>query len=139
MKQFAAMMMFLSWLLYGAMPAMADMPMAGPATNTNIGAVMADHDMPGHVMSGHASPEHSGHGNIAQSNPMHGEKQQPCPHKSDGAGKICVAPFCSACLVMPPHIVFSDSGRFVHGYPRPETGPSLVVSGPAPLIPPPRA
>ncbi|MBB6162642.1 hypothetical protein HNQ72_002460 [Rhizobium wenxiniae] len=132
MRQLAAIMMFAAWLLYGAMPAMAVMPMAG--------AVVAGSAMDaGTSMPQHARSAHSGHGDVAQSGPVHGEMQQPCPHKSEGGNKICVAPFCSACLVMPPHITFADGGRFVHRYPAPETGLSLIVSGPAPLTPPPRA
>ncbi|MEV4608185.1 hypothetical protein MRBLMR1_003221 [Neorhizobium sp. LMR1-1-1.1] len=126
MRQLAAIMMFAAWLLYGAMPAMAVMPMAG--------ATDARTSMPQHTISAH-----SGHGNVARSDAMHGEIQQPCPHKSEDGKKICVAPFCSACLMMPPHITFADSGRFIHRYPAPETGLSLTVSGPAPLTPPPRA
>jgi len=126
MKKLAAIMMFAAWLLYGAMPAMAVMPMAG--------ATDAGTSMPQHTISAH-----SGHGDVAQSDAIHGEMQQPCPHKSEDGKKICVAPFCSACLVMPPHITFADSGRFIHRYPAPETGLSLIVSGPAPLTPPPRA
>ncbi|MBB4348558.1 MULTISPECIES: hypothetical protein [Rhizobiaceae] len=132
MRQLATIMMFAAWLLYGAMPAMAVMPMAGAAM---AGAAINA----GPATSQHAMPVHSGHGDIAQSDPMHGEIQQPCPHKSEDGKKICVAPFCSACLVMPPHITFADSGRFIHRYPAPETGLSLIVSGPAPLTPPPRA
>jgi hypothetical protein len=131
MRQLAAIMMFAAWLLYGAMPAMAVMPMAGSAMT---GMPMdAGTSMPQHAVSAH-----SGHGDVAQSDPMHGEMQQPCPHRSEGDNKICVAPFCSACLVIPPHITFADSGRFIHRYPAPETGPSLIVYGAAPLTPPPR-
>lgn len=126
MKKLAAIMMFAAWLLYGAMPAMAVMPMAGA---TDAGTSMQQHTI----------SVHSEHGDGAQSDAMHGQIQQPCPHKSEDGKKICVAPFCSACLVMPPHITFADSGRFIHRYPAPETGLSLIVSGSAPLTPPPRA
>jgi len=131
MRQLATIMMFAAWLLYGAMPAMAVMSMAGAAM---AGAAINV----GPAMSQHAMPVHSGHGDVAQSGSMHGEMQQPCPHKSEGGNKICVAPFCSACLVMPPHITFADNDRFLHRYPAPETGLSLTVSGSAPLTPPPR-
>ena len=125
MKQLAAMMMFAAWLLYGAMPAMATMPMGG----------QPDHMMSDHAMSGHGDAMNG----ATQAAHMHGDTQQPCPHAGESGNEICVAPFCSACLVVPPHIIFSDSGRFRHHYPAPETGPSLIVSGTAPLTPPPRA
>ncbi len=128
MKQLAAIMMFAAWLLYGAMPAVAVVPVGG---------------QPGHVMSERPMIEHSGHG-AAVSEAVHSDHadsdtQQPCPHAGKGGNTICVAPFCSACLVVLPHITFADSGRFIHRYPAPETGPSLTISGTEPLTPPPRA
>ncbi|TNM65994.1 hypothetical protein [Aliirhizobium smilacinae] len=130
MKQFAAMMMFAAWLLYGAMPAMATMPINGKSMDA--GTVMADHVMPGH----------SGHGDVAVKKVHSGQPdniQQPCPHEGESGKTTCVAPFCSACLVIPPHIVFTETGRFVHPHRAPDAGPSIIVSGPAPLTPPPRA
>ena len=127
MKQFAAMMMFAAWLLYGAMPvvAMPSMPheMAGQTATSGSYMGMHDHGQHGEDAAKTASSHGDGHG------------PQPCPHGS----KICVAPFCSACLVVLPDVDFADIGRFIHRYPAPETGPSLVISGPAPLTPPPRA
>ncbi len=131
MKQFAAIMMFAAWLLYGAMPAVA-MP-------------SMQHEMPGQTAisaSAMLEQDHAQHGEKtaeAGSRQTHGDTQQPCPHSGTGENKICVAPFCSACLVVLPHIAFADTGRFIHRYPAPETGPSLIVSGTAPLTPPPRA
>jgi hypothetical protein len=144
MKQFAAMMMFAAWLLYGAMPAMA-MPSMPHALSDP--AMMA-------VAGGSVQPDHSGHGGMShdpvQNNPgqnmasagasaLHDDMSEPCPHSGPGGAKICVAPFCSACLVVLPDIAFADPGRFVHRYPAPEAGPSLIASGRAPLTPPPRA
>ncbi|MBW9091799.1 hypothetical protein JNB91_28875 [Rhizobium wenxiniae] len=127
MKQFAAMMMFAAWLLYGAMPAVAmpSIPHEMPGQTAMSGSGMAMHDHAQHAggTAKTACSQGDGHG------------QQPCPHGS----KICVAPFCSACLVVLPDVDFADIGRFIHRYPAPETGPSFVVSGPAPLTPPPRA
>lgn len=134
MKQLAAIMMFAACLIYGAMPAMAVMPMGG----------QPGHAMPERPVVEHsAMAGHSGHGKAAseavQPDHAHGGTQQPCPHAGKGGNTICVAPFCSACLVVLPHITFVDPGRFIHRYPAPETGPSLTVSGTEPLTPPPRA
>lgn len=127
MKQLAAMMMFAAWLLYGAMPvvAMPSMPheMVGQTATSGSDIMANDHVQHGEDTTKATSSHGDGHG------------PQPCPHGS----KICVAPFCSACLVVLPDVDFADIGRFIHRYPTPETGPSLVVSGPAPLTPPPRA
>lgn len=131
MKQFAAIMMFAAWLLYGAMPAMA-MP-------------SMQHEMPGETAisgSGMMVQDHAQHGEKTAetgSSHIHGDTQQPCPHSGTAENKICVAPFCSACLVVLPDVAFADTGRFIHRYPAPKTGPALIVSGPAPLTPPPRA
>ncbi len=127
MKQLAAIMMFAAWLLYGAMPVMAmpSMPhdMSGQAEASGSGMTMHDHSQKAKDTA------------KAGSNHSHDDAEQNCAH----GNKICVAPFCSACLVVLPDIDFADIGRFIHRYPAPETGPSLVVAGPAPLTPPPRA
>jgi hypothetical protein len=144
MKQLAAMMMFAAWLLYGAMPAMAmpSMPhaMSGPAMTADAAVAGSGQDHSGHDAMAHQSAQDMA---SPGSSPMHGDigqtGAQPCPHSGPEGGKICVAPFCSACLVVLPDIAFAATGRFVHRYPAPEAGPSLVVSGQAPLTPPPRA
>lgn len=131
MKQLAAMMMFAAWLLYGAMPvvAMPSMPheMVGQTATSDSYMGMHDHGQHGEDAAKTASSHVDGHA------------PQPCPHSGPGGNKICVAPFCSTCLVVLPDVDFADIGRFIHRYPAPETGLSLVVSGPAPLTPPPRA
>lgn len=127
MKQIAAILMFAAWLLYGAMPAMAmpsmPHPMSGEMDMSTSMTAMQDH------------AQHTDKMANAASSHVHGDVDQRCPH----GGKACVAPFCSACLVVLPEMAFADNGRFIHRYPAPERGLSLVTSGMAPLTPPPRA
>lgn len=127
MKRLAAIMMFASWLLYGAMPAMA-MPAHSSAPQPAAATATQDHARH-HGMTSEATPaEATGH--------QHDNAQNPCPH---GNGKTCMAPFCAACLVLLPEITFADTGRFVHLNPEPEAGPALVAPASAPPTPPPRA
>jgi len=121
MSRLVALLMFVAWLLYGAMPAvgMPSMPMA-PAP------VMQDHSG-GHdrsKMLEAAKAEHS-----------HDSNQQPCPH----GGKTCVTPFCAACLTLLPEIAARDNSPYIHSHPTPGTQLALVYPAPAPLTPPPRA
>ncbi|MBW6420866.1 hypothetical protein KX729_05380 [Rhizobium sp. XQZ8] len=121
MSRLAALLMFVAWLLYGAMPAIG-MP------------YMAAEQVP-------AIQDHSGghdHGKMAeatQAEHSHGSTQQPCPH----GGKTCVTPFCAACLTLIPEIDAGDKSPFVHAYPAPGIELVLVYPAPAPLTPPPRA
>ncbi|MFB9950461.1 hypothetical protein ACFFP0_16505 [Rhizobium puerariae] len=125
MSRVTAIFMFLAWLLYGAMPAMAvpSMPMAQQTTATQ------DHS------------RHHGQGKTvetvetAKAMHSHGEAQKPCPH----GGKTCAMPFCAACLTLLPEIAASHDGPPGYAYPAPAMERALVAPAPAPLTPPPRA
>ncbi|WP_162939446.1 hypothetical protein [Neorhizobium sp. NCHU2750] len=141
MKQLAAMMMFAAWLLYGAMPAIGMPSMSGPMGSGMTSDMTTD--MPGQMMAmsdGHHDMAKSQAGRMVERHAgvMQAASGLPCPHFGSGGGKICIAPFCSACLVTPAEITFADTGRLIHRYPAPERGPSLIVSGLQPLVPPPR-
>ncbi|WP_145635810.1 hypothetical protein [Neorhizobium alkalisoli] len=122
MSRAAAIMMFLAWLLYGAMPAVG-MPMMQPVEET------AQVSMPAH-----AHHEMGKLTQTAEKTHSHGKSQQNCPH----GGKICVTPFCAACLTLLPDITFA-SQRLAQPYPIPAPARSLLSAVPAPLTPPPRA
>jgi hypothetical protein len=122
MSRIAAIMMFLAWLLYGAMPAVG-MPIMQPVEET------AQASMPDHAMHGMGKATQ-----MAEKTHVHGKSQQNCPH----GGKICVTPFCAACLTLLPEISFA-SQRSAQLYPNPALARSLLSAASAPLIPPPRA
>jgi len=129
MSRFAAIVMFLAWLLYGAMPAVAT-PLI-PVSAVQAAPIEHDH-------SQHRGPGQHDHGKTAETAKAvhaHGDTQQPCPH----GGKTCVMPFCAACLTLLPAIIIRDDSRFVHAYPVPAIEQALVSPAPAPLTPPPRA
>lgn len=121
MSRLAALLMFVAWLLYGAMPAvgMPSMPMQ-PAPVLQEHSGVHDHGQ----MAEAAKAEHS-----------HGSTQQLCPH----GGKTCVTPFCAACLTLLPEIALGDNSPLIHSHPAPGTELALVYPAPAPLTPPPRA
>jgi len=113
-------LMFLACLLYGAMPGTAAMDMSMPAAKA--------------LASGLALDEHAGHG-IANS-AEHTENQgSPCPHEKS----MTHAPFCAACLVLLPDLVFAEKGRSPHAAPLPALQASLLGNMPAPPLPPPRS
>jgi hypothetical protein len=122
MSRTAAIMMFLAWLLYGAMPVVG-MPMMQPVEET------AQASMPDHAQHGMSMGVET-----AVKSHAHGKSRQDCPH----GGKICVTPFCAACLTLLPEITFA-SRRLVQLYPSPDPARSLLSAAPAPLTPPPRA
>lgn len=130
MSRAAAILMFLAWLLYGAMPAVG-MPMVQPVDETPQVSMAdhAQHDMD--ISMDMAETLHDdGHDNAH----AHGPAQKPCPH----GGKICVTPFCAACLTLLPEIFFG-SQRLSQLHPSPDLAQSLLSIAPAPLTPPPRA
>lgn len=124
MSRLAALLMFLSWLLYGAMPAVG-MPSIMPAPMQQMSSAQ-EHS------GGH---DHSKMAQTAKAEHSHGDNQQPCPH----GGKTCVTPFCAACLTLLPEIAAGDDSPFVHSHPVPGIELALVCPAPAPLTPPPRA
>jgi hypothetical protein len=123
MSRFAALMMVLAWMLYGAMPAigMPSMPMQGPPVTKIVQhhAEHGNHDMaskPAEVAHSHGAPA-------------------PCPH----GGKVCSTPFCAACLTLLTEVATGENGRFVYAYPAPAVEQALASPDPAPLTPPPRS
>ncbi|OHV75829.1 hypothetical protein [Rhizobium sp. LCM 4573] len=123
MSRLAPLLMFLAWLLYGAMPAMASQPVAMPTF---------DHTA--------AAQQHSGHGNHlakakADATEHHENSQKPCPH----GAKNCVMPFCAACVTLLPEPLQAGGKHFTFSYPAPEPVQALISAGPAPIDPPPRS
>jgi hypothetical protein len=124
MSRLATVLMFVSWLLYGAMPAVG-MPSIMPASTQQMSSA------PAHS----AAHDHSKMAATAKAEHSHGNTQQPCPH----GGKTCVTPFCAACLTLLPEIVAGDDSPFAHSHPAPDVVLALVYPALAPLTPPPRA
>jgi hypothetical protein len=155
MSRFAALLMFLAWLLYGAMPATA-MPMgSGPMAGMDMSPaphaphVMAEDGTAAHAMTSPTRPSHAmgdmahDHGASAEvpkakmttAKAMASADAAHCPH----GGKICVAPFCAACLTLLPEMTFIDGRPLAYRYPAPGPAPHLVSADPLPATPPPRA
>ena len=123
MSRLAALLMFVSWLVYGAMPAVV-MPSVTHAPMQQMSSAQAH-------SGGH---DHSKMAEAAKAEHSHGSTQQPCPH----GGKTCVTPFCAACLTLLPEIATRDNSPLVHSHPKPGIELALVYPVPAPLTPPPR-
>lgn len=121
MNRFAATLMAIACLLYAAMPAWAAPTGAVPSMEM---AAMA-HDHGNHDMSAMAM-DHSDHS---------GHTSKPCPHGAEG----CVAPFCAACLVIVPEIIFQPLSRIAFSYPAPSPARQMIPHAPALNLPPPRA
>lgn len=119
MRAVVHIMMFLAWLLYGAMPAQAafglTMPMRDVSGQTSH-AQHTDHVAPG-------------------SQPHHAAKGDPCPHR----GSLNHAPFCAACIVLIPQFRFAHMERLPHDHPKRSMLHAFIGSIPAPPLPPPRA
>ena len=121
MRVLAILTMLIAWLLYSAMPALANCPVCDSAMS--MPATMSMHDgmadMPG--MAGHA--------NMA-------ELQQKKPENPCAGGMAHVAS-CAACLALMPTLAIED-GKHAFSYPAPEPGQRLADSRPQPTAPPPR-
>ncbi len=113
------MLMFLAWMLYGAMPAQAAVSMSIPMSKVKVHASEMTH-------GGHAMP-------VAPSENI--DTNDPCPHR----GSMTHAPFCAACLVLIPELRVAEKGRAPLGYPKPELQRAFIGNVPAPPLPPPRA
>ncbi|WJR67997.1 hypothetical protein QTA58_04350 [Neorhizobium sp. CSC1952] len=124
MSRLAALLMFFAWLLYGAMPVVAMPPVPGTVVERTEA-----------VTRHHGEHDHGKTIETAKAAHAHGDMQKPCPH----GGKGCVAPFCAACLTLPPEIAAGDGSPFDYAYPAPAVERALLPSAPAPLTPPPRA
>lgn len=110
-------LMFVACLMYGMMPGMAAdmlMPMSGSQVSERPG-------------------DHAGH---ASGQALDDTKNQsnPCPHKSS----ITHAPFCAACLVLLPDLIFTAKGTSPRAAPLPRVEVALIGNQLAPPLPPPR-
>ena len=116
MRFFAILTMLIAWLLYGAMPALANCPVCDSVTAMPAASAM---DMPGMT----------DHGRMA----AHQDKkpENPC------AGGMAHVPSCAACLAIAPTLAVAD-GKHVFSYPVPALGQRLAGSRPQPMAPPPR-
>jgi|UPI00069A5685 hypothetical protein len=124
MSRLAPLLMFLAWLFYGAMPAMAAQPLAVTAL---------DH-------AAASAQQHSGHGDHvvkakADVAEHHKNSQKPCPH----GAKNCVMPFCAACVTLLPEPLQAGGKHFTFSYPAPDLVRALISAEAAPIDPPPRS
>lgn len=115
--------MFFACLMYGYMPGMATVGMSASVIEN-------------HLEKQQAETGSSGHGShvkivVYDAN----SASDPCPHKKS----MTHAPFCAACLVLLPELVFAEKGQPPHGAPLPERQRAFVGNLPAPPLPPPRA
>ncbi len=123
MRFLAILTMVVAWLVYGAMPALANCPICdsvpamAAASAMNMHGDMAD-------MTGM-----TGHGDVAQ---HHGKKpENPC---AGGMGHVAS---CAACLALAPALPL-ESGKHAFSYPAPAPGQRLADARPQPAAPPPR-
>ncbi|PST23596.1 hypothetical protein C7U61_03540 [Rhizobium sp. JAB6] len=123
MRFLAVLTMIVAWLLYGAMPALANCPICDSAIARPAASTMSMHgsmaDMPGMA----------GHGDMAQ----HQEKKP----KNPCAGGMAHVASCSACLALMPTLMEEDGGPAI-SYPAPAPGQPLADSRRQPTAPPPR-
>ncbi|MBN8950302.1 MULTISPECIES: hypothetical protein [unclassified Rhizobium] len=123
MRVLAILTMLIAWLLYGAMPALANCPVCDSAMSMPATATMSAHDgmvdMPG--MAGHA--------NIGE--PKEKKPDNPC------AGGMAHVASCAACLALTPALVI-EGGKQIVSYPVPAPGQRLFGARPQPTAPPPR-
>ena len=121
MRVFAILTMLVAWLLYGAMPALANCPVCASAMSQPATMSMHDGmaDMPGMV----------GHANMAE--PQQTKPENPC------AGGMAHVASCAACLALIPTLTIEDC-KHAFSYPVPAPGQRLAGSPPQPTAPPPR-
>lgn len=112
MRLLAILTMLIAWLLFGAMPALANCPICDSATAMPVAAAMSMHsDMTQHQDRKPANP---------------------C------AGGMVHVPSCAACLAVTPVLVAIDGKQHAFSYPAPASGQRLTDSRPEPTAPPPR-
>jgi hypothetical protein len=121
-RHLAILMMIFAWLIYGAMPALAEcpicdsgMPMPGIASSTGMTGMG---DMSGMAMGAPAS--HTG------------EKSNPC------SGDMAHVSFCAACLILPPALAIDTAKISAFSYPEPALSDPFTGDRPQPMAPPPR-
>ncbi|WP_244919740.1 hypothetical protein [Rhizobium grahamii] len=119
MRFFAIIAMALAWMAYGTMSAWAGCP-----TCLSMQTVAATSSVEHHHVAGMDM------GETAKSAPA---QQDPC-----SATGMVHMPFCSACLVVPPPMVFAAAGKHVFSYPAPGPADAMRDARPQPLAPPPR-
>jgi hypothetical protein len=119
-RHFAILTMILAWLIYGAMPALADCPIcdSGLSMTSSMASATPMDGMSG--MDMHGDDEHVSHG------------ANPC------SGDMAHMSVCAACLIMPPFVAVDAGKPFAFAYPAPALSDPLRDSRPAPLAPPPR-
>ena len=120
MRFFAILTMLIAWLLYGAMPALANCPVCDSVTAMPAASAMDMHE---------SMPGMTDHGQMAQQQDK--KPENPC------AGGMAHVPSCAACLAIAPTLAVAD-GKHVFSYPVPALGQRLAGSRPQPMAPPPR-
>ncbi len=120
MRFLAILTMVVAWLVYGAMPALANCPICDSVPAMAAASAMNMHgDM----------ADMTGHGDVAQ---HHGKKpENPC---AGGMGHVAS---CAACLALAPALPL-ESGKHAFSYPAPAPGQRLADARPQPAAPPPR-
>jgi hypothetical protein len=118
MRHVVHMLMFLAWLLYGAMPAQVAF---GLSTPTSDAASQMSHT------------QHADHA-VAGSKTDDAGKGDPCPHR----GSMSHAAFCVACIVLIPQFRFAQMAPLPHGHPKRHVLQAFIGSVPSPPLPPPR-
>ncbi|XUM48222.1 hypothetical protein NBG89_02065 [Rhizobium sp. YTU87027] len=119
MRFLAIIAMVFAWLAYGTMSAWAGCPTCLSMQAAASKAIVEHQHMSGMDMGEKAeSPA---------------PQQDPC----SAAGMVHM-PFCSACLVVPPPMVFGEAGKQAFSYPAPGAAHAMRDARPAPLAPPPR-
>jgi len=116
MRALAILTMLIAWLLYGAMPALANCPVCDSAMSMPQAATMGMAGMAGHADT--AGPEEK-------------KPENPC------AGGMAHVASCAACLALTP-VVAVEGGKHLISYPVPAPGQRLFGSRPKPMAPPPR-
>jgi hypothetical protein len=124
-RHFAILTMILAWLIYGAMPALADCPICDSelSMTSDMASATPMDGIGGMDMHGdgkHVGHEHASHG------------VNPC------SGDMAHMSVCAACLIMPPFVAVDAGKPFAFSYPAPALSDPLHENRPAPLAPPPR-
>lgn len=119
MRVFAILTMLIAWVLYGAMPALANCPVCESVMSTPQAASMNMADM----------PDIAGHANMAE--PQQKKPENPC------AGGMAHVASCAACLALMPTLAI-EGGKHAFSYPAPAPGQRLTGSQLQPTAPPPR-
>ncbi|MEZ2129435.1 MULTISPECIES: hypothetical protein [unclassified Sinorhizobium] len=125
MRRISTLIMFLGWLVYGVMPALAACPMCD--SSATIRAVIETTTAATHM-------RHMAAMSDDESMTLHAadRDQNPC---KNGMAHL---PSCAICLIVPPAIAIGDAKVLAFSYPAPESMRPLPDSVPAPTAPPPR-